>query len=173
MLNPILTVALYALGGLLMLAGLALAGRDWRSRGRLSARTQLLFYAGAAGVLVGLQPVRPFRLEVASPYLLPETAETRGSLLEHLRGEGWVVGAAKPATLVDRDHPLQPEILARFTDSPHTGRLRSDPDTPPFVFVGRPASGWSRNPRTTTITFVFIAFVLLLSSARRILRRRP
>lgn len=142
-----------------------------RARGvRPPVRANAIFYAGALVALVGLQPIRPFRVEFAEPYLLPPGEAARRVLLTHLREERWVIGAARPLDLVARDDPLRDEIADRFERFVARDSRLDAADRPPFVFLGRRRDGWSRNPDTALAAFGLIAVVLVLSSVRRILR---
>jgi hypothetical protein len=163
-----LATTLIAVGVACVLVGAILG---LRARGaRPPVRANALFYGGALIAIVGLQPIRPFRVEFAEPYLLPPNAAARDVLLAHLRDERWVIGAARPVDLVASADPLQPEIATRFERFVARDSRLGEADGLPFVFVGRRTDGWSRNPNTALATFGLVAAVLVLSSVRRILR---
>jgi hypothetical protein len=172
MLDPVLRIVLIGVGGASIVLGIGLAVKDWK-RTRASGRALGMFYLGAILVVVGLQPIRTFRMDYGygEPYILSPFAAARERLLERLEQEGWIIGAARPESLVDRENPLQPEIAQRFTRYLESDARLLEDGAPPFVFVGRKAQGLSRNPDTTMATLVFVGFVLVLSGIRQVLRR--
>ncbi|MBN2490469.1 MAG: hypothetical protein JXQ29_06435 [Planctomycetes bacterium] len=170
MLDPVVRIVLVSAGGASLLLAFWLVVKDWR-RTRGSGRATAAFYAGAVLVVVGLQPIRTFRMGYSEPYMLPPLAAAQERLLEKLETDGWIIGAARPERLVERDHPLQSEIAARFARYVENDPRLLQDEAPPFVFVGRKIAGLSRNPDTAAVTLVFLAFVLLLSGCRRVLGR--
>lgn len=162
-------IAVIAVGAVLMLAAFYLVWRRWSTE-RIPPISVVLFYAGALVVIFGLQPIRPFVMQYAEAYMLPDGERARAALTGHLEEQGWIVGAAKPARFVDREHPLQPEIAARFATYREQNDLLMRDPPPDFLFAGRKAEGWSRNPRATTAVFVFLLFVFGVAAGRYAVR---
>jgi len=173
MLDPTLRTVLLIAGGLVFLLSFVWLGMDWGKVRRVSHRALTAFYMGTLLVLVGLQPLRPFRVEVAGAVMLPSEPEVRAVRLEKIREEGWIIAAAKPESLVEREHPAYPHIRAevegRFQDHVESLPAAMDRDAPDFLFVGRKISGWSRNPETTLFAFVFLGVVMVLSGLRHLI----
>ncbi len=171
MLDPILRIALVSAGGCLFLLAFVGLWKDLKSRS-ISGRTLAAYYVAVVLTLVGLQPIRPFEMQYRANQIdvLPSFEAHRKVCLENLKRSGWIIGAARPASLVDRDHPRQPEIEERFREYARTHSSILDEEGLDFVFVGREGQGWSLNPDTSTLTFVFLAVVLILSGLRHLVR---
>ena len=169
MLDPVWRIVLIAAGAAMFMASFWFLYRDWKVV-RPSVRAQALFYLAAVVVLIGLQPIRMGRMKYLEAIVLPSFAEPREQRLRDLRNEGWIIGAARPESLVDHDHALKPEIAARFQDYVRDVPQLLDPEAPSFVFVGREEAGWSRNQDTFIITLVFLGAVMILSGLRHLLR---
>lgn len=171
MLDPILRIALISAGGCLFLLAFVGLWKDLKSH-RISGRTLAAYYVGAILILVGLQPIRPFEMQYRSNEIdvLSSFEAHRKQRLEDLRQAGWIIGAARPESLVDRDHPRQPEVEQRFQEYVRTHSSILDQEGLDFVFVGREVQGWSLNPETSTLTFMFLAVVLIGSGLRHLVR---
>jgi len=172
-LSPILRVLLIAAGGVLFLLAFSWLVRDWRTV-KVSRRTVNAYYTAVVLVLVGLQPIRFFKVEVLGPVLLSPVAELRRRNLDDMKRDRWVRVIAKPAALEESDHPfysaIRPSVEQAFSRFAEGQPQIRGPDAPDFVVAGRMTSGLSTNPETRNIAFVFLIVVVVVAAFRHVVR---
>ncbi len=166
-----LALGLIGLGLASIIVAFVLVWRRWATD-RIPPRAVAMFYTGAVIVLIGLQPLRPFRLEYRT-HLLPVGDTARAALLVDLRENEWMIGVAKPDSLAGADTAFREEMVERFERYREESPMLRRADAPDFLFVGRRIGGWSRNPKTTALTFLFLGFVFTVAAARYIVRLTP
>jgi hypothetical protein len=172
-LDPILRVILIVAGGVLFLLAFTWLVRDWRTV-KVSRRTVAAYYTAVVLVLVGLQPIRLFKVEVLGPVLLSPVAELRQRNLDDLKRDRWIRVIARPAVLEESDHAyfaaVRPTVERAFSRFAAGQPQIRGPDAPDFVVAGRTRSGLSVNPETRNITFVFLIVVVVVAAFRHLVR---